>query len=154
MTAEPPPDPAREHGRAPILSAPMLRRIRARCVTRARRYRRNHPGFSSRDERYFFFGADAVLSSLRDPGAQALAKEWLRDLFSTDHPPCDQSPGAQAARVRTAEKAAAVAAMLRELSAALDAQLARLTPEMRVALEADLAALDAPAPGAGKDGAQ
>lgn len=150
MTAEPPPDPAGEHGRAPILSAPMLRRIRARCVTRAHRYRRNHPGFSSRDERYFFFGAMAVLETFRDPVAKALAKEWLGDLFSTDHPPCDQSPGAKAARVRDAEKDAERAAMLRELSASLDAKLAGFTPEMKAAL----AAMDAPTPGAGKDGAQ
>ena len=150
MTAEPPPDPAREHGRAPILSAPMLRRIRARCVTRARRYRRNHPGFSSRDERYFFFGGMAVLETFPDPAAQALAKEWLGDLFSTDHLPCDQSPGAKAARVRDAEKDAERAAMLRELSASLDAKLAGFTAEMKAAL----AAMDAPVPGAGKDGAQ
>ena len=153
MSAEPPPDTAREHGRAPVLSASMLRRIQARCVTRAHRYRRNHPGFSSRDERYFFFGARAVLETFPDPAAKAQAKEWLRDLFSTDHPPCDQSPGTQAARVREAEKAAERAAMLREMSASLDAQLARLTPEMRAALEADLAAMDARAV-AGKDGAK
>ena len=148
MTAEPTPDTARERGHAPILSASMLRRIRARCVTRARRYRRNHPGFSRRDEQYFFFGGIALLETFPDPAAKALAKEWLRDLFSDDHPPCDQSPGAQAARVRTAEKDAERTAMLRELCASLDAQLAGFTPEMKAAL----AAMDAPAPGAGKDG--
>ena len=117
MTAEPPPDPAREHGRAPILSAPMLRRIRARCVTRARRYRRNHPGFSSRDEMYFFFGADAVLAAVRDPGALALAKEWLGD-FAGRRSPCDQSATAQAACARDRERAAEMAAFFARVAGA------------------------------------
>ena len=145
MSAEPPPDTARARGRALPLSASMLRRIRARCVTRARRYRRNHAGFSRRDEMYFFFGAQAVLGGLRDPGARALAKEWLGD-FAGGRSPCDQSATAQAARLRDRERAAEMAAFFRSL----DAQLAGLDAE----IEAELLAMDGTAPGAGKDGAQ
>jgi hypothetical protein len=92
--------------RAPLLSARLLRRIRARCVTRARRYWRNHPDFSRRDERYFFFGAMAVLGCFPDAAARELAAQWQADLFNAAHPPCDHSPAAQAARVRDAARAA------------------------------------------------
>ena len=117
MSAEPPPATARARGRALPLSASMLRRIRARCVTRARRYRRNHPGFSRRDEMYFFFGANAVLAAFRDPGARALAKEWLGD-FAGRRSPCDQSATAQAARARDLERAADMAAFFARVAGA------------------------------------
>jgi hypothetical protein len=117
MNAEPPQDTGREQGRAPLLSASILHRIRARCVTRARRYRRNHPGFSSRDEMYFFFGADAVLAALRDQGAEALAKEWLGD-FAGRRSPCDQSTAAQAARARDREREAELDALFASMAGA------------------------------------
>ena len=115
MTAEPRPATARGLGRAPVLTPSMLRRIRARIVVRARRYHRNHPGFSRRDELYFFFGAMAALDCFPDPAAKALAKEWLRDLFG-HRSPCVQSPAARAARdcdaARAAERDATLAAFL------------------------------------------
>jgi hypothetical protein len=102
---------------APPLSSSRIRRIRARCVTRARRYRRNHPGFSNCEEMYFFFGADAVLAALRDPGAAALAKEWLGD-FAGHRSPCDQSATAQAARARARERDADLAAFFASMAGA------------------------------------
>ena len=123
MTAEPPPGTARGRGRGPVLTPSMLRRIRARCVTRARRYHRNHPGFSRRDELYFFFGAMAALDCFPDPAAKALADEWMRDLCGTfarrsPRSPCDQSPAARAARVCEAAEVAESKAALAALDAA------------------------------------
>lgn len=77
----------------------MLKRIRARCVVRARRMRQNHGQFSDTSDLYFFAGAMAVLDCLRDDAAAALCDEWLRD-FSATRSPTNQSPEASAARER------------------------------------------------------
>lgn len=74
MSVERPPD---YRGRTPLLTASIVRRIRARCVGRARRYGKHHPDFSPREQMYYFFGALAVLETIPDPAARALAKEFF-----------------------------------------------------------------------------
>ncbi len=61
--------------RAPLLPPANLRRIRARCLVRVRRYRKNYPQFSASEEMYFFFGAASVLETLPGAEADALAQE-------------------------------------------------------------------------------
>lgn len=105
------------------LSPSLLRRMRARCVVRARRYWQNHPDFRRNDEVYFFFGAMAVLECLRDPAATALVEEWTQD-FAANRSPRDQSSEARAARQRDHGARAELAALLRQRDRAeLDALL-------------------------------
>ena len=74
-----------------------LRRVEARCVERARRYREPPRIFSGNSEFYFFAGACAVLDCFDDLAAKALSDEWMLDVLA-DRSPTDQSLAAQTAR--------------------------------------------------------
>ena len=76
------------------LTPQTLRRVEARCVERARRYREIHGTFSGNSEFYFFAGACAVLDCFDDLAANAVSDEWMLDVLA-HRSPTDQSLAAR-----------------------------------------------------------